>query len=69
MDSDSCLQASPDWGSGYKCADETSYCSSWGKDMRRCCPVACNTGRFTERMCNRFKGSGTCIYPNNAQCP
>jgi len=68
-DSDSCLQASPGWNRLHKCASKTKYCSSWGKDLRRCCPVSCNTGRFTEEMCNSFQSSGTCLYPNTAQCP
>ena len=36
--------------------------------MRRCCPDSCNTGTFTEDQCNNFSGSGTCVYPNDAQC-
>ena len=36
--------------------------------MKRCCPEACKTGKFTEYDCNSAKGSGTCIYPNVAQC-
>ena len=68
-DSDTCLQTSPSWGSSYRCASSTEYCLSYGKDMRRCCPEACNTGRFTEEECISFSGSGTCNYPNDAQCP
>merc|ERR1711963_249117 len=69
-DSDACLQASPGW-STYVCSSSSSigYCTSWGKDMRRCCPESCATGIFTEQACNQFPGQGTCTYPNEAQCP
>ena len=36
--------------------------------MRRCCPDSCGTGVFLEMHCNAFSGSGTCVYPNQAQC-
>ena len=75
-DSDSCLQASPDWSSSYNCKTSISYCDSWGRDMRRCCPESCNasdlfegrTGVFTEDDCLSFDGLGSCTYPNEAQC-
>ena len=67
-DSNECLQSSPDWGAAYNCANSVTYCSSYGKDMRRCCPDSCNTGTFTEQDCISFGGSGRCIYPNDAQC-
>ena len=67
-DSDSCLQKSPNWGPSYKCADYTTDCSNWAKDMRRCCPVTCNTGQFSEEVCNSISGTETCIHPNDAQC-
>ena len=67
-DSDVCLQTSRGRGKNYKCATSTGYCSNWGKDMRRCCPDSCGTGVFLEMHCNAFSGSGTCVYPNQAQC-
>ena len=67
-DDDHCLQTSPEWDDSYKCATSIQYCISYEKDMRRCCPESCNTGIFTEQDCNDSWGSGTCIYPNNAQC-
>ena len=36
--------------------------------MRRCCPISCETGLFTEEDCHAFDGKGTCTYPNDAQC-
>ena len=66
-DSDACLQASPGW-TGYSCNTSTLYCSSWGKDMRRCCPNSCGTGVFTEEDCFLYDGAGECTYPNSAQC-
>ena len=67
-DSNKCLQDSPDWGIAYNCGNSIEYCSSYGKDMRRCCPDSCNTGIFTAEDCEAFNGNGTCIYPNLAQC-
>ena len=67
-DNDSCLQRSPGWGSYHTCSESTDYCTTWGKDMRRCCPDACGTGGFTVEDCIGFVGSGACIYPNLAQC-
>ena len=46
-----------------------AYCDSYSKDARRCCPEACeNRIDFTERVCKASKGTGKCIYPNEAQC-
>ena len=67
-DDDNCLQTSPAWSRTYTCKSSTLYCKSWPKDMMRCCPEACKTGKFTEEDCKSAKGSGTCIYPNVAQC-
>ena len=68
-DSDSCLQKSPKWGSKYYCSGYTRYCDSWSKDLRRCCPLSCGTGRLTENDCNALNGKGTCNYPAESQCP
>ena len=73
LDSDTCLRNSPAWGSTRTCRwakGQTSknYCNTWAKDMRRCCPQACGTGHFTKHDCDSSKSSGTCIYPNDAQC-
>lgn len=74
-DNDACLQSSDGWSTSYTCENSKgSYCESWAKDMRRCCPESCkkenpeNTLKFTEEDCNKFPGDGTCTYPNKAQC-
>ena len=75
-DSDECLQVSPKWGPKHSCSSALKYnggilCNidSWAKDMRRCCPISCGTGVLTENDCNALdKSSGTCVYPNEAQC-
>ena len=69
-DSNSCLRASPGWYSWHTCsANADNWCTSYAKDMQRCCPESCNTGALTEDQCNDLSSSGTCTYPNNAQCP
>jgi len=67
-DSDACLKASGNsWGT-YTCSSSTKWCTSWAKDMKRCCPYACGvTGSFSESDCNDVAGKGSCIYPNEAQ--
>mmetsp|Transcript_37668 Transcript_37668/g.38121 ORF Transcript_37668/g.38121 Transcript_37668/m.38121 type:complete len:190 (-) Transcript_37668:9-578(-) len=68
-DSDSCLQASPGWSSTIECdGADVDLCDSKPKDMQRCCPVRCDTSTLTEDTCNALSGSGTCTYPNEAQC-
>jgi len=67
-DNDLCLQESPNWGSSCTCSNSIGYCISWAKDMKRCCPDSCGTGRFTESQCLAHSGDGTCTYPNGAQC-
>ena len=67
-DSDECLQNSPGWDTRFKCSTSTQYCTTYAKDLRRCCPISCETGPFNEDDCNNFDASGTCIYPNDAQC-
>jgi len=64
VDNDYCLQSAPTWSSASACASRTSFCSSYAKDMHRCCPVAC--GAFpvcTVEACNALGGKGTCTYP------
>ena len=68
-DSDSCLGSSPEWESHHICANNIYWCFPYAKDMHRCCPESCNTGPLTENECNALSASGTCIYPNSAQCP
>ena len=70
---DECLKTSDGW-SDEKCKDQSlSLCEdkkgSWAKDMRRCCPEKCGTGILTKDMCDALISSGTCTYPNAAQCP
>ena len=72
-DSDTCLQNTDGW-EDYVCnhlkeENYHEYCDSWPKDTRRCCPESCeNTVDFTESVCEASEGSGTCKYPNEAQC-
>ena len=66
-DNDRCLQRSPTWGNEFTCSTSSSYCSDYGKDMKRCCPDTCGSGVFTEDDCKHFDGKGTCSYPNDAQ--
>merc|ERR1711865_852034 len=65
FDNDQCLQSSQSWGSGYTCATGTSWCTSWAKDMQRCCPNACGTARLgSQSQCDAMGGSGQCVgYP------
>ena len=67
-DNNACLQESVGWDPSYTCSSSTQYCSSFGKDMRRCCPDSCGTGVFSPEDCISFDGKGTCAYPNGAQC-
>ena len=71
-DSDVCLGASTGWPNT-KCSTPNiqngEWCTTYGKNVRRCCPETCRTGTFTEADCNSFPGHGHCIYPNDAQCP
>ena len=67
-DSDACLKASGKNWAGYTCSKSTKWCTSWAKDMKRCCPNACGvTGSFSESDCKAVGGKGSCIYPNEAQ--
>ena len=68
-DSDECLANTPKWGPGKDCAYAKSYCNSWAKDAKRCCPKTCGTGLLTESKCNALDSKGTCIYPLKNQCP
>ena len=79
-DSTTCLQNSPDWSYTEHTCNVTvanpEFCTQYGKDFRRCCPESCKTGSFTRDDCDSFDPSyeynrfhsGTCIYPNEAQC-
>lgn len=67
-DSDSCLQKSPNWGAGYYCSTYKTLCKTWSKDMHRCCPISCGTGRLTKQECDALDGLGTCRYPAESQC-
>ena len=79
-----CLQDSPHWGSQYTCNAEgggkpgTQWCTSWSKDMFRCCPEECNRNGapLSESDCNDLQGKGSCPgYTTEgsptqvAQCP
>jgi len=63
---DQCLQQSWGWGPTYTCAASTVWCTSWGKDMHRCCPDACAVERVCNvEDCNLAGRFGTC---DNFQC-
>ena len=67
-DSDACLKASGKNWAKYTCSSSTKWCTSWAKDMKRCCPESCRvTGSFFESDCKDVGGKGSCIYPNEAQ--
>ena len=67
-DSDACLEAAGSNWKGYTCRHSTQWCTSWGKDMKRCCPESCEvTWAFYESTCRNDKGKGDCKYPNEAQ--
>jgi len=66
-DDDICLQQSDAWGVRYTCATSTQWCTSWAKDMQRCCPESCGTGSLSEEECNALGWYGNCAYPNDAQ--
>ena len=72
-DSDSCLHLSSNKWKGYftdwTCSGSSEYCESWAKDMKRCCPETCKSGKFTLTDCMSSSSEGKCIYPNEAQCP
>ena len=56
------------WNLGCKESYEKDpeYCMNWGKDMRRCCPESCKSGKFTKEDCDIFPGDGTCSFPTSA---
>ena len=67
-DSDACLKASGKNWAKYTCSSSTKWCTTWAKDMFRCCPESCRvTGSFSESDCKDVGGQGSCIYPNEAQ--
>ena len=68
-DSDECLKNSPEWSNSRVCSGVKSYCDSWAKDVRRCCPQTCGTGLLTESQCKALDSKGTCTYPAENQCP
>ena len=83
---DACLQNSPSWGSKYACNGEggtvaqfSTWCTSWAKDMWRCCPEECNrnSAPLSQTDCDSLPGSGSCpsdytdkgSLTQAAQCP
>ena len=68
-DDDVCLQISPQWDATYDCASSTVWCTTWSKDMQRCCPDSCGTGALNEAECLLLPDQGTCTYPNGAFTP
>jgi hypothetical protein len=62
-----CLQNSQHWGPQYTCNGEggiagTKWCTTWSKDMWRCCPEECNRNGspLSEYDCDQLPGSGQC---------
>lgn len=67
VDSDICLQQSPGWDTTYTCAGSNSWCSSYSKDMHRCCAETCGVSPVCDSAaCSALTGAGHCIYPNPA---
>jgi hypothetical protein len=55
----------PGWNGGYTCETGVPWCTSYAKDMHRCCPEVCNaTPLCTKAACDAMGGSGSCNYPN-----
>ena len=86
-DSDACLQRASSWSSSYDCGsvrDYLTYCTTWEKDTRRCCPESCRDHPhpnydnyplypFTKWKCQKSTKSGECdytpvLYTEGAQC-
>merc|ERR1712060_617595 len=67
-DSDQCLNEA--WKASFgswTCSGATRFCSSWDKDMHRCCPQACNVDLIcAEAACLALSGKGECTFPNPA---
>ena len=69
-DSYACLKNSPRYNwNNYDCASYTNNCETYAKDFKRCCPISCGSENFTKEECNKSSGKGSCVYPNEAQCP
>jgi len=70
-DSDTCIKEAWkawDWSKGCEESHKYNpkYCRTWGKDMRRCCPETCKSGKFTKEDCDMFPFDGTCSFPTSA---
>ena len=47
--------------------EDPGYCTSWAKDMQRCCPDTCGVSPVCDvAACNALAGAGVCTYPNPA---
>ena len=61
VDSDSCI--TKEW-SKYrvsKCSQVKKYCTSYNKNMHRCCPRTCGVEPIcTKSECEKLNGKGTC---------
>ena len=73
-DSDICLQHSINWTtlkggvvSTWTCSESISFCDTWEKDMKRCCPETCNSTQFTKESCLNSTSNGSCVYPFRAR--
>ncbi|CAK0857817.1 unnamed protein product [Prorocentrum cordatum] len=62
---DICIKNSPYWGSQHSCTSSIQFCTSWAKDMQRCCSLACGTVYLTEMACAAVTSAGSCRYPHS----
>ena len=64
-DDDACLQAKPDWGAGYTCADSTDYCDSYREDMA-CCKRSCKACTLVPTLAPTSSTTFPTFVPTNA---
>ena len=55
-------------GTWANCTKVKEYCREWAKDLYRCCPQTCGTGRLNDTQCHALEGKGRCIYPAKNLC-
>jgi len=66
VNSNQCLQSSPNWGPEFDCESSEHWCSLWKKDLWRCCPDTCRNSVCSKDDCHNLDGYGTCSFPNSA---
>jgi len=61
FDNDLCLQQSTAFGASDTCADSAHLCSSYDRDMHRCCSKTCGVPTACSiNVCNALQGEGDC---------